>query len=198
MGVWVGLFSDWGSETVEETAHTDAYQLALGVLASTPAALAAVLEPLTADDWTWSPAPGEWSPREVTVHLLHIETGVIPVRVRRMLEEDGAPLASAAAAGEAVQRMTPTELLAAWRSARAENVAFLRTLTPAQLARTGEHRQYGRISAREHIIEWAYHDLEHVRQLQATVEARLYPGIGGFRALYAPPYATDSTEEPAG
>ncbi len=47
----MGLFSDWGSETVEETAHTDAYQLALGVLASTPAALAAVLEPLGQEDW---------------------------------------------------------------------------------------------------------------------------------------------------
>ncbi len=192
-------FSVLRRKIVEETVATDdTYQLALGVLASTPAALAAVVAPLGQADWAWSPAPGDWSPRVVMVHLLHIETAVIPVRVRRMVEEDGAPLASAEAAGEAVQRMTPTELLAAWRSARAENVAFLRALTPTQLARTGEHRQYGRISAREHITEWAYHDLEHVRQLQATVEGRLYPGIGGFRALYAQPFPARATDEPAG
>lgn len=169
----------------------DTYQLALGVLASTPAVLAALLEPLSPDDWAWSPAPGEWSAHDVLAHLLHIETAVIPARVRQMLEEDGAPLASAQPPNAEAQPKTPAEMLAAWRSARAENLAFLRTLTPTQLAQAGVHPRYGRISAREHIIEWGYHDLEHLRQLQATVEARLYPAIGAFRALFPPPYPTD-------
>lgn len=86
-------------------------------------------------------------------------------------------------------------MLAAWRAAREANLAFLRTLTPAQLARGGEHPRYGHITAREHITEWAYHDLEHLRQLQATLEARLYPAIGGFRALYPAPYP--AAESPA-
>lgn len=174
---------------MKETADT--YQLALGVLASTPAMLAALLELLSPDDWTWSPAPEEWSPQHVLAHLLHVETSVIPMRVRRMLEADGAPLASPEPASASAQLTTPTEMLAAWRSARAENLAFLRPLTPEQLAQAGKHPRYGRISAREHITEWAYHDLEHLRQLQATIEARLYPAIGGFRALYQPPYPTD-------
>lgn len=169
---------------------TNTYQLALDVLASTPQALVALLESLPADLWTWSPAPGEWSPQDVLAHLLHVETAVIPVRVRRMLEADGAPLPSAA---PAPAPGVPGEMLAAWRAAREQNLAFLRTLTPAQLAQGGEHARYGHISAREHIIEWAYHDLEHVRQLQATVEARLYPAIGGFHALYSPPYPADES-----
>lgn len=166
----------------------DTYALALGVLAGTPAALAALLESVPPHDRTWSPAPGEWSPQEVLAHLLHVETAVIPVRVRRMLEADGAPLATAEPASASPQPTTPAELLAAWQSARAENLAFLRTLTPTQLDRSGEHPRYGRITAREHITEWAYHDLEHLRQLYAIVEARLYPDIGGFRALYPPPF----------
>lgn len=163
----------------------DTYELALGVLAGTTTTLATLLEPLPPDAWAWPPAPGEWSPHEVLAHLLHVETAVIPVRVHRMIEMDGAPLAGASPS----EITAPSkEMLAAWRAAREQNLDFLRTLTPTQLARGGEHPRYGRISAREHIIEWAYHDLEHLRQLQATLEARLYPAIGGFRALYPPPY----------
>lgn len=181
-------------ESVDAASTVDTYELALGVLASTPAALVALVEPLPAEVWMWSPAPGEWSPRDVLEHLLHVETAVIPVRVRGMLAEDGAPLASPKPASPPAQSTSPVEMLAAWQSARAENLAFLRTLEPEQLAQTGQHPRYGRISAREHIIEWAYHDLEHVRQLHATIEARLYPAIGGFQALYPPPY---SVREPA-
>lgn len=165
----------------------DMYGLALGVMASAPASLAALLAPLTPDVWAWSPAPGEWTPQETLTHLLHVETKVIPVRVRRMIEQDGASLATT---DPAAAPTTPAEMLNAWRAAREENLAFLRALTPEQLERGGEHPRYGRITAREHIIEWAYHDLDHIRQLQATIEARLYPGIGGFRALYSAPYPT--------
>lgn len=170
---------------------TDTYELALGVLTSTPAQIAALFEPLSPEVWAWSPAPGEWSPRDVLVHMLYVETAVIPVRVRQMLDADGAALARPEPASESAPPAQTDVLLAAWQSARAENLTFLRSLTPAQLAQGGIHSTYGRITAREHITEWAYHDLEHLRQLHATIEARLYPAIGGFRALYSPPYPTD-------
>lgn len=164
---------------------SDQYELAVSLLAATPAALDALLERLPQDVWSWSPAPGEWSPYETLSHLLHVETAVFPVRVRQMIEQDGAPLASG---GEPAGTPPPHEALRAWRHMREQNLAMLNTLTPEQLARTGAHREFGHISAREHIIEWAYHDLEHLRQLQAIVEARLYPAIGVFRKLYSPPF----------
>lgn len=167
--------------------RSEMYDLALGVLASTPTSLIALLEPLPPDIWTWSPVPGEWSPQQTLAHMLHVETEVIPVRVRRMIEQDGAPLASA---GPAAAPMTPAETLSAWQAAREQNLTFLRTLAPTQLERSGEHPRYGRITAREHIVEWAYHDLDHLGQMQTTIEAWLYPGIGGFRALYNPPFST--------
>lgn len=177
-----------------DTADTiDTYELALDILASTPAMLDALLQPLPPAMWTRSPAAGEWSPREVLAHMLHVETAVIPVRVRRMLAEDGASLATSEPASASAQPASALEMLAAWRSARADNLAFLRTLTPVQLAQGGQHPRYGRISAREHIVEWAYHDLEHLRQLHATIEALLYPAIGGFHALYPPPYSADES-----
>lgn len=168
------------------------YELALSTLAATPAALDALLERLPDELWAWSPAPDEWSLQQVLAHLLHIETAVIPVRVRQMIERDGAALAPG---GEPAATQAPAETLRAWREARQRNLAFLRALTPAQLAQSGEHAEFGRISAREHIVEWAYHDLEHLRQAQATVEARLYPGIGAFRRLYHPPYPPSERHE---
>lgn len=163
----------------------DRYAVALGVLAATPAALTALLEPLPAALWDFSPAPGEWTPSQTLTHMLSVETIIIPVRVRAMLAEDGAPMLRPAAEAPAAP---PAETLRAWRAARAENLTFLRGLTPEQLARAGLHRHYGSITAREHIIEWAYHDLDHLRALQATIEACLYPEIGGFRALYPQPF----------
>lgn len=167
---------------------SDHYAVALGVMSSTPAILSALLEPLPAALWDWSPAPGEWSPGQTLSHMLTVETTVIPVRIRAMLEEDNAPMPRSA---PEASPMTPAETLRAWQVAREENLAFLRSLTPEQLARGGVHPRYGRITAREHIIEWAYHDLDHVRQLQATIEARIYPDIGGFSALYSAPFPTD-------
>ncbi len=168
---------------------TDLYELALGVLAGTSASLVALLAPLTPDVWEWSPAPGEWTPYEALAHMLHVETAVIPARVRQMIAEDGAALVNPP---EPAAPGTPEETLQAWQEARAANLTLLRGLTSVELARSGIHPRYGRLSAREHIIEWAYHDLEHLRQLQATIEAYLYPDIGGFRALYHPPYPTNA------
>lgn len=165
--------------------NADIYQLALGVLAGTPASLTTLLRTMPPNVQTWSPAPNEWSPSDVLGHMLHVETAVIPVRLRHMLAEGADSFPSVA---PAPVPGTVEEMLDSWRVARDENLLFLRTLTPAQLNRSGQHPHYGRISVREHIIEWAYHDLEHLRQLQAILEARLYPAIGGFQALYNPPY----------
>ncbi|HET9111859.1 MAG TPA: DinB family protein, partial [Ktedonobacterales bacterium] len=150
------------ADTVDTADTVNTYELTLGVLASTPAMLDALLQPLPPAVWARSPAAGEWSPREVLAHLLQVETAVIPVRVRRMLAEDGASLTSPEppSASAPSTPPSPLEMLATWRSARVDNLAFLRTLTPEQLAQTGQHPRFGRISAREHIIEWAYHDLE--------------------------------------
>jgi hypothetical protein len=167
---------------------TKPYELALDVFAATPGSLSALLEPLAPAVWEWSPAPGEWTPYETLAHMLHVETAVIPVRVRQMLVEDGAALV---VPPESAAPASPEETLRAWREAREASLAFLRAITPAQLDRSGIHPRFGRITAREHIIEWAYHDLEHLRQLQATIEAYLYPSIGGFRTLYTSPYPGD-------
>lgn len=53
--------------------------------------------------------------------------------------------------------------------AREAILRYLRALTPEQLQRTGRHPRYGAIQVREHVVEWAYHDLDHLRQILVTL-----------------------------
>ena len=46
---------------------------------------------------------------------------------------------------------------------------------------------YGPISVREHVVEWADHDLDHLRQILGALQSGLYPDIGAFQALYPKP-----------
>lgn len=165
--------------------NKSAYQRAVDTMAATPAILAAIGASATADALGRRPATEEWSVREVVEHMLYVETAIIPARVRQMLTEDNpvfGPVARPGAPGDL------SATLEAWRKARATNLEFLRGLTPAQQQRTGRHAKYGQISVSEHVVEWAYHDLDHVRQIFAALQGELYGEIGVFQSLYPKPF----------
>jgi hypothetical protein len=169
---------------VQGEAIMDTYQQALKFMATTPAHVQTILTASPHELRDLRPAPDAWSMQEILAHLLHVETAVIPVRVQQMIAESNAPLP---AAPSAAPPAAPEQMLAEWSQARTHNLAFLQGLTPEQLARTGQHPRYGTITVREHVVEWAYHDLDHLRQLLAVIQSQLYPDIGGFRALYPRP-----------
>ncbi len=161
----------------------DTYREALDLMAATPAALQAVVT-LPAETLERKPGPESWSIQEVMKHMLHVETAVIGERVRLMLREHE-PLLQPAPPSS--QPESAREMLTKWLKARAENLALLRTLTPEQLGRTGRHPRYGTVAVREHVVEWAYHDLDHLRQILAALQVELYPDIGVFQSLYPKP-----------
>lgn len=159
------------------------YEQALAILEATPGLLRTILAAASSEALDWKPTDEAWSTRAVLDHLLQAEA-TINYRVHQIIEEDRPTLGVAPAT-------TPPDgteqTLAAWLDARSQNLAYLRALTPEQIQRTGQHRRYGAISAREQIVEWAYHDLDHLRQILATFESGLYPDIGAFQALYSRP-----------
>lgn len=161
------------------------YQRALDTLSATPSMLTAIVD--SAPDVVLSSraSPEEWSIKEVIGHMLHVETAVIAPRIRQMLEQDD-PTFDAAGPRETPSDLTTT--MEAWRKARADNLAFLRSLSSTQQHRTGRHAKYGRISVEEHVVEWAYHDLDHLRQVLKTLQAEIYGEIGVFQALYPKPF----------
>lgn len=160
----------------------DTYQQALDVMAATPAALEAVVA-LPSETLERKPGPEAWSIREVLQHMLQVES-TIGGRIRLMLQEEEPLLAPAPAIS---QPESLRELLTQWMKARAENLSMLRQLTSKRLGRVGRHPRYGNISVREHAVEWAYHDLDHLRQILAAIQSGLYSDIGVFQALYPKP-----------
>ena len=74
-----------------------------------------------------------------------------------------------------------------WADARAANLEWLHKLTLDQREHVVHHPRYGEITVETYIAEWAYHDLDHLRQILAVLAADLYPHIGPFQSLYNRP-----------
>jgi hypothetical protein len=160
------------------------FERALDVLEGTPRVLSAIVTSLPRSAQDERPAEGAWSPREVLAHLLHQETTAMAPRVKRASLEDGLPYEDAPpqpAPGEGRQMSNE------WADARAANLEWLRKLTPEQRVHVVHHPRFGDITVDTYVAEWAYHDLDHLRQILSVLAADLYPHIGPFQALYTPP-----------
>ena len=160
------------------------FERALDILAGTPAVLSAVVTNLPRSAADERPSEGAWSPREVLAHLLHAETHGIGPRVKRMADQDNLPFELAP---EQPAPGDPRHMSNEWADARAANLEWLRKLTPEQRTHVTLHPRYGQLSVDTYVAEWAYHDLDHVRQILSVLAADLYPHIGAFQSLYTPP-----------
>jgi hypothetical protein len=157
---------------------------AVEVLSGTPPVLRAIVENLPPVSANWRPAEGAWSPTEVVTHLLHAEVSQIGPRMRRLAQQERLAFESSP------PMPTPgllLEMLDQWTSAREENLRWLREVTPEQRQHVLIHPRHGENSLEVNVAEWAYHDLDHLRQILAALSAELYPHIGTWQQLYAPP-----------
>jgi len=131
--------------------------------------------------------PGTWSPLDVVGHLIDgEETDWIPRariilargtdrkfepfdRFRHLRELRGVPLA---------------ERLEQFASLRADNLATLRgwTLSPAELALTGVHPEFGVVTLEQLLATWVAHDLDHVVQIARVMARRYGEAAGPWRA----------------
>ena len=160
------------------------FERALDVLAGTPPVLNAIVSNLPRSAQDERPAEGAWSPREVLAHLLHAETMTMGPRVRRATLENNLSYEPSPPMPPPGQ---PREMSNDWADARAANLVWLRQLEPAQRAHVVHHPRFGEISVDTYVAEWAYHDLDHLRQILSVLAADLYPHIGPFQELYTRP-----------
>jgi hypothetical protein len=158
------------------------------ILRSTPGTMEGLLR---AADGVPPPPERTWSVREVAAHLLNVETIVFRERIRRIIEEERPTFRTINPSGEltasgllqesGLLSWTGSELAAALRAMRNESLAWVATLPGAGLERTGEHDRAGTISGWDIARYWGFHDLVHVRQAMAVLQAGLAPRLGNTR-----------------
>jgi hypothetical protein len=159
-----------------------------GLLASTATAIIAELDALGADGG-WRPEPGEWSANECVGHLIEAERRGFAGRIRTILATDRPDLPPdleawdppAVAEARRDHMRPPRELAEEFSEMRAEGVELVRGLQPADMGRVGIHPDVGPLRVDELLGEWVHHDRNHVRQLLAVTQTRVWGQMGNAR-----------------
>ena len=120
---------------------------------------------------SWAGSPAEtFSALEHVCHLRDIERDGYQVRIQRMLDESNPSLLSLDSYEIARDRRYDSadlaEAFAAFGAARTITVEGLRDISDAQLARTGEFAEYGRVTLRALIHYLRSHDQQHLAGIQ--------------------------------
>lgn len=127
-------------------------------------------------DWTWQPAPGEWSLVEVICHLRDVEREVHQRRFAAILAAE-MPFLPGVSSNEwaeprAYRLQDGPQAAADFCAARMETVALLRGLDEAGWERQGRHAFFGPTSIRELVNLVVKHDEVHRAQIAALLHER--------------------------
>jgi hypothetical protein len=141
------------------------------ILASTPSALASLLEVIGPEKAAVSPAPGKWSPAEIVCHLADCELA-FGFRLRQTLAEDNHAVQpfdqekwAAAYPGIAAE-----QALAAFSAFRGWNLHLIGKALPHAAGRPVTHPERGAMTFLTIVETMAGHDLNHLAQLQKLAE----------------------------
>lgn len=138
----------------------------------------------------WRPEPGEWSANECVGHLIEAERRGFAGRIRHILAEDRPRLVAwdqpSVAAARRDHERDGRELAAELAALRVDSLVLVRSLTADDLARVGRHPEVGDLRVAELLGEWVHHDRNHVRQLLAVTQARVWDQMGNARRFVQP------------
>ena len=125
-------------------------------LAAVPSRLAAAI-PLA------SPAAaGEWTPREVLLHLLAVEDEVWQARLHQLATEPEPHWPWFEPGLAAFSGDTWQAVLEAFRASRGRTIASLDALDDAAWTKTGVHERFGRLDVAALLRRAIDHDEEHI------------------------------------
>jgi DinB superfamily len=137
----------------------------------------------------WRPAVSEWSANECVGHLIEAERRGFAGRIRRILASDRPNIPPdleawdppAVAEARRDHLRPAAELTAEFADLRRDGVILVRGLSAADLSRVGIHPHIGELRVDELLGEWVHHDRNHVRQLLAVTQARVWGQMGNAR-----------------
>jgi DinB family protein len=165
-------------------------QQVAALLAASAAHIRAELDAL-GDEWArWRPAPGEWSANEALGHIIEADRRGFAGRIGRILETDGVEEHGwdqiAVAAERRDQERTVAAILDEFSTGRAAGIKLVRSLRDEDLERHAIHDRVGRVTVRNLLHEWVFHDRNHIRQILANGQARAWPAMGNARRFSHP------------
>lgn len=147
-------------------------------LESLPGALRTLLAPHDHATLTARPEPGEWCVLEVLGHLITCDGGAFRDRIEAI--SGGAAAVPSFDAGAALVARDPMnsnrdELLDELANVRAASVEFVRSLDPDALSATAPYGDHGSFAASDFLLEWPYHDQDHIRQILDAIQRHYLP-----------------------
>ena len=134
------------------------------------------------------PGSAKWCIKEVIGHLAEEDNRDFVGRIRAMLDELDPSFQPNDQ--EEVARLRHdcdknlNDLLHEFETVRRSSISFVMKLGVAELDRGGVHPKIGRIRIRELLHEWIYHDLNHLRQIDANVQRFLWDHLGNMQRFY--------------
>jgi hypothetical protein len=143
------------------------------------------------DAWArWRPAPAEWSANECLGHIIEADQRGFAGRIERILAEDGVAEVGwdqvAVAAARRDNERSVEAILAEFTAGRAAGIALVEGLAESDLDRAAVHDRVGRVTIRDLLHEWVFHDRNHIRQILANGQARAWPAMGNARRFSHP------------
>lgn len=141
------------------------------------------------DEAGWRPEPGEWSANECVGHLIEAERRGFAGRIRHILSvsSNRPPVhldgwdPPAVAESRRDDLRAGAELAAEFETLRTESLALVRGLRASDLPRSGDHPEVGLLRVDELLGEWVHHDRNHLRQMLAVTQSRVWPQMGNAR-----------------
>ncbi len=106
--------------------------------------------------------------------------------MQRPIRPSRAGISAALPPRDATATRDSAQLLAEFLELRRDSIALVGSLDSADLSRSGVHTVVGRLSVADLAAEWVHHDRNHVRQMLANTQARVWPQMGNARRFSAP------------
>jgi hypothetical protein len=137
---------------------------------------------------TTRPTEKEWAVVEVLCHLRDLERDVFPQRIELIRKNNGSLIEGFDEQQWALDRnyknADPLDALDAFCDARQKNLSILDEIREEELEKIGLHSQFGPLSLRALLADWAGSDLTHSAQIQRIRTWRFYPELGPFQRYF--------------
>lgn len=160
------------------------------LLRATGEGLSVELGGLSADVAGWHPGQGEWCVKECVGHLLEAELRGFAGRIRMILEQPGLKIKDWDQVQVQKDRNDDArpldELLQSFTELRADSVKLVESLMNTDLDKACEHDFVGTLRIEDLLHEWVHHDRNHYRQLQANIQAYVWPAMGNAQRFSQP------------